>query len=479
MKTLDFISKIDEVIESKRDVFISVSDKIWEFAETKFQEFQSAELLCQMLEAEGFSVERGVGGMKTAFVASFGTGTPVIGMLGEYDALSGLSQKQGEATKSALIEGGNGHGCGHNLYGASVLASVVAVKQYMEENNVVGTLRYYGCPAEEGGSGKTFMVREGLFEDVDCALTWHPGSFPAMFNASTLANFQVYFRFKGTASHAAASPHLGRSALDAVELMNVGVNYLREHMIPEARIHYAITNSGGVSPNVVQAESEVLYLIRSPKLAEVKKLYERVCNIARGAALMTETELEIVVDSGCSNYISNSAIGEIMYDNLTKFPLPKYDESEMAFGSEIMAKITDDDLQNTHQHIKKEYHHKISKNMREAVFLDKVLPNTETTEVLAGSTDVGDVSWVTPTAQFWGPCWVFGTPAHSWQMTSQGATSIAHKGMLHAGKVLAGTAIDILSNPEVLEKAKAELVEKREGMEYECPIPSEIAPPTK
>jgi aminobenzoyl-glutamate utilization protein B len=479
MKTLDLVSKIDEVIESKRDVFISVSDKIWGFAETAFQEFQSAELLCQMLESEGFTVERGVGGMKTAFVASFGTGKPVIGLLGEYDALFGLSQKKGEATKDALIEGGNGHGCGHNLYGASVLAAVVAVKNYMEENNVEGTLRYYGCPAEEGGSGKTFMAREGLFDDVDCALTWHPGSFPAMFNASTLANYQVYYRFKGIASHAAASPHLGRSALDAVELMNIGVNYLREHMIPEARIHYAITNTGGFSPNVVQAEAEVFYYIRSPKLREVKELYERVCNIARGAALMTDTQLEIEFESGCSNYLSNSAIGDIMYENLKKFPLPQYDEGEMNFGSDIMTTITDNDLNNTLHQIKKEYNHKISKNMRDEVFLNEVLPNAESSEVLPGSTDVGDVSWVTPTAQFWGPCWVFGTPAHSWQMTSQGATSIAHKGMLHAGKVLAGTAIDILANPDVLEKAKAELIEKREGMEYECPIPKDVAPPTK
>jgi aminobenzoyl-glutamate utilization protein B len=476
LKTVDVISKIEEIIEAKRDTFIKISDRIWDYAETRFEEYQSAELLCQALEQEGFSVEREVGGIKTAFIGTYGSGKPVIGILGEYDALSGLSQQKNSSQKVPLQERGNGHGCGHNLYGTSVLAAVIAVKDYMEEHNLPGTIRYYGCPGEEGGSGKTFMVREGLFDDVDCSLTWHPGSFTGMFSATTLANYQIFFKFKGIASHAAASPHLGRSALDAVELMNVGVNYLREHIIPEARIHYSIVNGGGLSPNVVQPEAEVLYLIRAPQMEDVREIYERVYNIARGAALMTETEVEVEFDKACSNYIPNNTLGTVMHQNLQRISLPQYDSTEKEFATEMMQQITAADIKSTVAEVKRQYGVSISKDIKETSFLDQVLPYKETNEILFGSTDVGDVSWVTPTAQFWGPCFVFATPAHSWQLVSQGATSIAHKGMLHAGKVLAGTAIDLFMNPNMIEQAKVELQQKTEGIPYECPIPKGVKP---
>lgn len=476
MKTVDVISRIEEVIEGKRDTFIKISDRIWELAETRFEEYQSAELLCQALEEEGFEVEREVGGIKTAFIGSYGSGKPVIGILGEYDALSGLSQKKNLSSKYPLIERGNGHGCGHNLFGTSVLAAVVAVKEYMEEHNLSGTIRYYGCPGEEGGSGKTFMVRDGLFNDVDCSLTWHPGNFTGIFSATSLANYQVFFRFNGTASHAAASPHLGRSALDAVELMNVGVNYLREHIIPEARIHYSIVNAGGLSPNVVQPEAEVLYLIRAPQLEDVKEIYERVYNIAKGAALMTGTEVEVEFDKACSNYIPNNELGKLLHQNLQRFSLPQYTNDEKNFAAEMMQQITDADIKSTLAEIKRQYKVQVSKDIREKLFYDEVLPYSESNEVLFGSTDVGDVSWVTPTAQFWGPCFVFGTPAHSWQLVSQGATSMAHKGMLHAGKVLAGTAIDLFLDQSKIELAKNELHEKLDGTPYVCPIPKDVKP---
>jgi aminobenzoyl-glutamate utilization protein B len=346
----------------------------------------------------------------------------------------------------------------------------------MEKHKLEGTIRYYGCPGEEGGSGKTFMVREGLFDDVDCSLTWHPGSFTGMFSATSLANYQIFFRFKGTASHAAASPHLGRSALDAVELMNVGVNYLREHILPEARIHYSIVNAGGLSPNVVQPEAEVLYLIRAPHMEDVKAIYERVFNIARGAALMTETEVEVEFDKACSNYIPNHTIGKFMYQNLLRFSLPQYDAREKSFATDMMQQITDADIKSTLAEIKRQYQVNLPKEIKKDLFFEQVLPYKETNEILFGSTDVGDVSWVTPTAQFWGPCFLFGTPAHSWQLVSQGATSIAHKGMLHAGKVLAGTALELFMNPKTLDKAKVELQEKLEGNPYECPIPKDVKP---
>jgi aminobenzoyl-glutamate utilization protein B len=474
-ETKDYVSEINQFIEQNREKYIKISDKIWDYAETRFEEYNSADLLAQTLESEGFKVERGVGGIKTAFIATYGSGKPVISLLGEFDALSGLSQKSGISTFDPVVENGNGHGCGHNLLGTAPLAAAVAVKTYMEKHNVKGTIKYYGCPGEEGGSGKTYMVREGLFDDVDCALTWHPGSFSGIFSLSTLANYQVYFKFKGKASHAANSPHLGRSALDAVELMNVGVNYLREHIIPEARVHYSIVNTGGFSPNVVQAEAEVLYLIRAPKMPDVKSIFERVANVAKGAALMTETEMTIKFDKACSNYIPNHELGGVLHDNLEKFGLPFYDDGEMTFAADIHQKITAEDIENTKNEITKTSGEEFNAEVQ-SPFYPKIVPYQKSNEVLFGSSDVGDVSWVVPTAQFWGSSFVFGTPLHSWQLVSQGATPIAHKGMLQAGKTLAGAALELLQNPELLNRAKKEFEQKREGILYECPIPSGVHP---
>ncbi|PLR82525.1 amidohydrolase [Bacillus canaveralius] len=473
----DWVLEIENLIENNREGFISISDQIWEFAETRFEEYQSAELLASTLEKEGFIVERGVGGLQTAFIASFGSGKPVISLLGEYDALSGLSQRHATDIINPIIKNGNGHGCGHNLLGTAPLAAAIAVKKYMERYGLNATIKYYGCPGEEGGSGKTYMVREGLFDDVDCALTWHPASFSGIFSTPTLANYQVYFKFKGTAAHAANSPHLGRSALDAVELMNVGVNYLREHIIPEARVHYSIVNSGGISPNVVQAEAEVLYLVRAPKIYDVKTIFERIHNIAKGAALMTDTVVEVRFDKACSDYVPNHILGEMTYQNLESFSVPLYHSEELKFANAIRQKITTDDVNNTINEMNKISGDSITHQIREQLFSDKVVPYSGTSRhVMFGSTDVGDVSWVVPTAQFYGLCFVLGTPLHSWQLVSQGATNIAHKGMLQAGKVLAGTAIQIFQEPEVLERAKVELQERRQGVEYECPIPNHIKP---
>lgn len=469
---------IDHFIEEKRNSLIDLSDRIWEFAETRFEEYQSAEALANFLEAEGFTVERGVGGIETAFIASYGSGKPVVALLGEFDALSGLSQKEGIANYEPLQEGGNGHGCGHNLLGTAPLAAALAVKNMMAENNLEGTIRYYGCPGEEGGSGKTFMVREGLFDDVDSALTWHPSSYSGVFSYSSLANYQVYFQFKGTASHAANSPHLGRSALDAVELMNVGVNYLREHIIDEARIHYAITNTGGFSPNVVQSDAEVLYLIRAPQLHEVKEIYERVVNIAKGAALMTETSVFIKFDKACSNYIPNHTLGQVMQEKLDSYGLPSYTDEEMDYAKAMSEKITANDKLSVCNEISKisgEKPSRILAKLGDKPFFDEVASYKPLGHTLMGSTDVGDVSWVVPTAQFWGTCFVAGTPLHSWQLVSQGKTALAHKGMLQAAKVLADSALVLFANPELVEKAKQELKEERGG-NYESPIPKEVKP---
>jgi aminobenzoyl-glutamate utilization protein B len=473
------IDLINRIIEKKKDTFTFLSDKIWEYAEIRFQEYKSAELLSMTLENEGFTVEKRVADIPTAFIASYGSGRPIIAILGEYDALSGLSQQKGIAKKEADISSTNGHACGHNLLGAGSLAAAVAVKDYMEENNINGTIRYYGCPGEEGGSGKAFMARAGVFADVDVALTWHPLTHNTIMSTNTLANYQVYFKFHGKSAHAAAAPHLGRSALDAVELMNIGANYLREHIVQEARIHYAITNTGGLSPNVVQAEAEVLYLIRAPKLQEVQEIYERVCDVAKGAALMTGTKVEIVFNKACSNYIPNETLERLLYTNFQEVGVPHLTEEEEKFATAIKSTLGEmdinSDLQTASQYMGGKEQEIVSE-LKDKVISDIILPYVHSAILLSSSTDVGDVSWNVPTAQIAVACNVFGTPVHSWQTVAQGTTDFARQGMLIAGKVLARTAVEVLLNPEVILKAKAELKIKLEGRAYVCPIPPEVKP---
>ncbi len=462
---MNYREAVSKVIEEKREKLISVSDELWGYAETGFVEFQSAELLCQALEEEGFEVEKGVADIETAFVGSFGSGSPVIAVLGEFDALSGLSQAGGETSYNPLQPGGSGHGCGHNLLGTGALAAAIAIRDHLKENNLEGTVRYYGCPGEEIGSGKTFMVRAGLFDDVDFAVCWHPWSRHAVWSMSSLACYEVSFRFKGKSAHAADSPHLGRSALDAVELMNVGVNYLREHVIPEARMHYAVTNTGGVSPNVVQDRADVLYFIRAPRVAQAEEIYQRVCDVARGAALMTGTQVEIDFASAASDILPNNTLESVMHDTFKALGVPEYDELDYEFAKAIRATLDEADKRKDVQ---------VNKELAGKDLADVIDPFIPSNGVLPGTSDVGDVSWVVPTVQALVGCEPIGTPLHTWQVVSTGKTSVGHKGMLHAGKVMAATAIEVLHNPELLEKAKAELIEQRNGEEYICPIPPEI-----
>lgn len=456
--------KVEEIIEGKRDLFIEISDKIWSYAETSFTEHKSANLLCEKLEEQGFTVEKGISGMNTAFTGSFGSGKPVVAILGEFDALAGLSQQKGESTPNAIEEDGNGHGCGHNLLGTGAFAAAVAIKEYMEEYNLPGTVRYYGCPAEESGDGKTYLVREGKFDDVDFALSWHPSHQNGVAKMDALATYQVYFKFKGRAAHAAAAPHLGRSALDAVELMNIGVNYLREHIIQEARVHYAITNTGGFSPNVVQSRAEVLYLIRAPKVRQVEEIYQRICKIAEGAALMTETSVKIAFDSGTSDIIQNSVLDQVMYANFNRLGCPSFTEEEKRFAREIRQTLTEEEKRNAG-----------IKELEDEELIEILLPQ-ERLSKMGGSTDVADVSWVTPTAQCIVTCVANGTQLHSWQAVSQAGSSIGHKGMLHAGKVIASTAIEMVQNPNLINQAKEELKERLGGEKYICPIPKDVQP---
>lgn len=466
-----------ELIESKRAKLCDLSDEIWGYAETAFTEFKSAQALCKALESEGFEVSRGIAGIDTAFSARFGSGKPIIGLLGEFDALSGLSQEANSAVKTAITPGAAGHGCGHNMLGVGSVAAAIGVKEYMTANGLEGTIIYFGCPGEEGGSGKAFMARDGVFDCLDAALTWHPSDLNGVMAGSSLANVQVSYKFKGIAAHAAGCPHLGRSALDAVELMNVGVNFLREHIIPEARVHYAITNTGGYSPNVVQAEAEVLYLIRSPKNAGVQEIYARVDKIAKGAAMMTETELEINFIKACSNLVPNNALEAALHRNMTEAPLSAITAQDARFAAEIRASIENmsETVDNYLEQMPAGELRDRFSQYRGKPLLDFVAPYAPKETPMAGSTDVGDVSWVCPTAQLAAACYAASTPGHSWQLVAQGKGNVAHSGMLYAGKALAGTAIDLMTDPDLLEKAKAEH-RSRVGDGYVCPIPAGVRP---
>ncbi len=469
---------IEKWIEENKHTFCKMSDEIWEHAELKFDEHKSADVLKRVLVKEGFAMEGKIKNMETAFVASYGSGYPIIGFLAEYDALDGQSQVADSFEQKKRDAINEGHGCGHNIFGAASVGSAVSMKHYLDETGMSGTIKLFGCPGEEGGSGKAFMAREGIFDTLDVAIAWHPGSINGMFSVSTLANIQCYFKFKGKSSHAAASPHLGRSALDSVELMNVGVNYLREHIISDARVHYAVTNAGGISPNVVQAEAEVLYLIRAPKITQVKEIFNRIIKIAEGAAMMSETEVEIVFDKACSNIVPNNTLSEIMSDVGSSLPPLSFSEKENIYAANYCETLSEAERKGNQammglfgQGLNADLKLEFTKPL-----FEKFIPYFETKVVMPGSSDVGDVSWIVPTVQCMTACYSQNTPAHSWQMVAQGKSSIAHKGLVHASKIMAGTAVSILHNHEIIDTAKAELKERLNGEVYTSPIPADVKP---
>ena len=476
---MDQKKRICELIEEKQAIFTSVSDEIWEYAETRFASPKSADTLCKVLEQEGFQVDRGCGEMDDAFVATYGSGKPVIGILGEYDALPNLSQEAGSPQKAPVVEGGNGHGCGHNALGAGALAGAVGIKAYMQEAGLSGTIKYFGCPAEESGSGKAFMARAGVFDGLDVILTWHPMTETMIWGCSSLANYQVYFNFKGVSSHAAASPQYGRSALDAAELMSVGVNYLREHIVQEARIHYAYLDAGGISPNVVQPTAKVLYFIRAPHSAQVKEIFERVVDVAKGAAMMTGTTMEVEWDSACAEYIVNDSLAKVMYANMEVLGDLEFSEAEYQFakqytdGLDEMSKTTFADKIRSWFPDKSEAE---VEALAEKSLMNELVPYSLTDAAMPGSTDVGDASWQAPTAQMLAACYPAGTVAHSWQYVACGKSDFTHKGLIYAGKVIAMTALDVLEKPEIVKQAAEEYNKRTASGKYHCPIPMDVHP---
>lgn len=458
---------LNSLIEEKKDIFAEISDKIWEFAEPAFQEKKSSRLQMEKLREEGFEITEGIAGIPTAFKASCGSGKPVIAFLGEYDALPLLSQKADIMKKEEETAGSCGHGCGHQLLGTGSVQAAVAVKDYIEKAGLGGTVLYFGCPAEEGEAGKAFMLKGHAFDGCDICLTWHPYTMHVC-SMSSLANARVKYTFKGISAHAATSPHLGRSALDAVELMNVGCNYLREHIPTDCRLHYAITNTGGDAPNVVQAKAEVLYAIRAPRNTDTVSLVERVNKVARGAAMMTETDVDIEICSAYADLIPNKTLNELVLKNMNEFSNIPYTGEDMDYAKKYRELADADEIRRIKGTAQKFLGEKAEAVLGQPVS-KLILPPVGLKQ---GSNDVGDVSQCIPTACFSSACFALGTALHTWQAVAQGKSSIAHKGMFFAAQVLAATAVNLLENPDIVEKAKADLAETMDGRTYESMIPA-------
>jgi aminobenzoyl-glutamate utilization protein B len=458
------------LVDAKAEPFTALSDRVWGMPELAYGERRSCAEHTAMLEQEGFRLTRNVAGIPTAVMGEAGAGGPVIAILGEYDALPGLSQEAGVAEQRPLPGDGVGHGCGHNLLGAASLLAATAVKDWLSTAGLPGRVRYYGCPAEEGGAAKGFMVRAGAFDDVDIAISWHPSAFWGVNEARSLANTRIDFTFFGRASHAAAAPHLGRSALDAVELMSVGVNYMREHMPSDARIHSAVLDAGGIAPNVVQARALVRYLIRARDLPELNALIARVRKVADGAALMTETRVETRVISAVSNLLGNAPLERALHDQLERLGPPPFDAADQAFAAEIQSTLTAEDITAA-------FRRAGLPPRRGLALCDVVVPLDAPAEPMVGSTDVGDVSWKVPTVQARAATYAIGTPGHSWQLTAQGKMPAAHKGMVHVAKAMAATAVEAIGDETLRTRAKEEHAARLAATPYVCPLPEGIEPP--
>ncbi|MFN8493364.1 MAG: amidohydrolase [Caldilineaceae bacterium] len=465
---------IQHYLDMEDEKLAYLAKEIWDHPEIGLQETFAATLLSTELEQAGFCVERGVGQMPTAFVASWGERKPIIGILGEYDALPGLSQ-QVATTVDALVKGGPGHGCGHNLFGTSSFGAALALKEVMITHKIPGTIRFYGCPAEETLVGKTFMAKAGVFDDLDAALAWHPGDTNTVWHSSSLAMNSFKVNFYGVAAHGAAAPHLGRSALDGVMLMDIGVNYLREHIIQEARIHSVVT-SGGQAPNVVPAYAQVWYFVRAPSRAQVDEIYARVLDIAKGAALMSGTTYDIDFVTGCYEMLPNQVISDLMYEKMRELGDMTFTDREIAFAAELQKSFPAGSLDYGYAMLEKTTNDNITKAELANPLWTRVIRHSLNAPVMPGSTEVADVSQITPTSQLTSCCWPFGAPGHSWQITASSGSQIGAKGMLYAAKALALTALDLMTKPELLQAAKDEFAANTAGHKYVSPLPDGTVP---
>ncbi len=433
-------------IETKYNEYRSTALQIWNYAELGYKEEKSTALLQQTLKNNGFSIQNGIAGMPTAFIATYGSGQPVIAILAEYDALPGLAQEAVPEKKSIPNQAG-GHGCGHHLFGTASVAAGIEIKNLIEQKKLTGTIRVYGCPAEEGGSGKVFLVREGVFNDVDVAIHWHPGNSNNVTTTSALANKSAKFHFYGISAHAAASPDKGRSALDGVEAMNHMVNMMREHIPQETRIHYVITN-GGKAPNVIPDFAEVYYYVRHPKKDDVEKIFDRVVKAANGAAMGTETTNNFEIIGGTHDLLINTTLARAMQLNLEKVGGVHLTAKEIEFGKKLQGTFG------------------FSAPPIENIAVINPLKTDNSSG--GGSTDVGDVSYTVPTVGMSAATWIPGTPAHSWQAVACGGTEIGSKGMMVGAKSMALMAIDLFTTPSLIEKAKQEFTKGKGAYQYKA-----------
>ena len=473
------IEQIKKLVAEKADVTKRLASEIWSYAELSYEETKSAGALMEALKAEGFAIEDNIADIPTAFTATYkvGTGKPVVGLLAEYDALDGLSQKAASAVEEPVVAGGAGHGCGHNLIGAGAFAAAVALKDYMAEHKVDGTVIFFGCPAEEGAGSKQFIARAGCFDDVDFAYTWHPGTINEVGSTGSVAIMGANFVFDGVASHAGGAPHLGRSALDACELMNVGCNYLREHMIDEARIHYAYSDPGGTAPNVVQSHAVIKYEVRAPKVNQVQELFTRVVDVAKGAALMTGTKMRYEITMAFSDYYANRTLGALVDECMRELGAPDWTEEDYQLAAQFLRTYPRSTLVGIKENLTEYFDaDQVEKELEKP--LDKIIHpfNAKETRYHSGSTDVGDVGYATPTVSLNIATACLGNVGNSWQNTAFACSAIGMKGMLRAAEVLTLASLRTMEQPELIEKAKAEL-KRKNGGKYTCPLPDYVVPP--
>lgn len=447
-------------VDEHRDALWKLNRFIWERAELGLEEHESSSALAEMLEEQGFTVTRGISHMPTAFMASYGEGRPVVAILAEFDALPGMSQKP-EPTKVPQEPGGNGHACGHSVFGVASSGGAMAARSAMEHHGLRGTLRVYGTPAEETGIGKSYMARDGVFDDCDIVLHWHPGDTTKVSFSSCKAVVSVKYTFSGRAAHASRSPHDGRSALDAVELMNIAANYLREHLKEDARMHYVITDGGG-QPNVVPPKAQVWYYLRANDHLDVETMFDRMAKIAEGAALMTETEVEIDVDADSFELLPNLPISQVIQRNLELVGPPQFSDDERTFARKTQEPLV-----------------ALRGRAIEKALDDSVAPLTGEPSFIPASTDVGNVSWRVPTSGFRAACYTYGAPGHSWQIVSCTGMSIGEKGLNCAARVLAATSIDYFLDPSLIDAARKDFEKRRGDRKIRSLIPKDQKPPVK
>ncbi len=474
------IQTIKELVAAKSEASIKMAKDIWGFAELSFEETKSAAALIAALKAEGFEIEEGIADIPTAFTATFsnGTGKPVMGLLAEYDALDGLSQRAASPVQEAVEGCAAGHGCGHNLLGAGCYAAAVVIKDYLVRENADGTVIFYGCPAEEGAGSKQFIARAGYYDKCDFAVSWHPGTVNEVPAKGMVAIMGANFVFDGVAAHAGGSPHLGRSALDACELMNVGCNYLREHMIDAARIHYAYSDAGGTAPNVVQNHAVIKYEVRAPKVSQVQELFTRVVDVAKGAALMTGTKMEYEITMAFSDYVANKQLASVMNDAFYELGAPEWTEEDYKLATEFLRTYNKATQKNIREELVEvfETEEKLAEALQKPLHREIVAFNPKEFRYESGSTDVGDAGYATPTVMANVATSCLGCVGHSWQWTAQSNSEIGMKGMLRAAELMALSCVRIMKQPELIAAAKAELA-KKNGGKYTCPLPDYVTPP--